>query len=112
MTTEDGHKLAQSKKTLFIEASAKDGTNVHKAFELLVDRVKEKIAEEELKRDVELGAGLERGAQALSQTERGRKKPIAVVQTQPKAKYSLRDSAQRCLEGAKESCCSKFYCCM
>ena len=112
VTTEDGHNLARSKKTLFFEASAKDGTNIQKAFNYLVDHVKENFTQTQLKRDVGLGAGLERGAQALSYTKRDCKSPVSVVQTQPKSKYSLRDSAQRCLEGAKESCCSKFYCCM
>jgi len=112
VTTEEGHKMAQNKKTLFIEASAKDGTNIHKAFDLLVDHVKDQVAESELRRDVECGAGLERGAKALSQTERKRKDPVSVVQTQPKSTCSLRESTHRCVERAKELCCSKFYCCM
>ena len=111
VASHEGQSFAKSKNVLFLEASAKDATNVRKAFEMLIDHVKIKDAAAKLKRDVDVGAGLESGAKALTQTVEAHRGPLGVVQAQPKPSYSLRNSMKGCLDSAKESCCSPFSCC-
>ena len=110
VATEEGHNLAKSKKTFFFEISAKDATNVQKAFQLLINQIEEKLAQEELKSDVKQENGLEQGSKSLGQTKSMKCDPLTVVQKQPKSKFSLRDSTQHCIDAAKESCCPNFTC--
>ena len=105
----EGYKLSRDKMTLFFEVSAKDGTNIKEAFTALVDQVTEKINQEELRRDVNMGAGLQSGARALKQTKASMQIPDCVIQSQPGS--SVRQTAQQCLESAKESCCKNLPCC-
>lgn len=98
---EEGQKLAKRKKTFFLETSAKDATNVQKAFSILSNLIAEKYQKT---KSTNTSPALEQGSKNLVETKVVNKEPYTVVQSQPKSKVTLRHSAEHCLSVAKESC--------
>ncbi|CAK8695500.1 unnamed protein product [Clavelina lepadiformis] len=104
-----GQKLAEEYGALFSEVSAGGGTNVKTAFYKLIDCVTERVTQAELRRDVQAGAGLERGAKALEFSARTCV-PQICIQKPPKPKFNTCQVAQECADHARDWCCKLPFC--
>ncbi|XP_076809142.1 uncharacterized protein LOC143452162 [Clavelina lepadiformis] len=114
VTSEEGRKLAQKHKALFIEASARDATNIDKAFDRLIECITEKFDDNQ-KRAAKKDIGdLEKGSFTLKKTgkqAKGRFTDAPVIIQQPGEKpKNVHSVGELCVEGTKY-CCSKIPLC-
>lgn len=105
----EGIKLAKEENSTFIETSAKDATNVQKAFRRLLEQASENLMKKHL--DCDVTGSLEQGSNALNDTKPNEVTHMTVVQKQPKKEpHTFRKVAHACLHETKEAC-SRIPCC-